>query len=51
MRDLSRRLVNVPAMTFREFARRLGISHALAQLECATALEKLRAVVQRKDFR
>jgi predicted nucleic acid-binding Zn ribbon protein len=51
MRDLSRRLVNVPAMTFREIARRLGISHALAQLECASALEKLRAAAQREDFR
>ena len=40
MRDLSGRLVNVPAMTFREIARRLGISHALAQLECASALRE-----------
>lgn len=50
--DLGKRqLVNVPAMSFRDIAKRLGVSKPTVQQDYERALAKLGLVVHREDFR
>lgn len=44
-------LLNVPAMSLREIARQLGVSHKLVQDDYRRALEKIRKRLLAKDGR